>query len=321
MTIKKQSFSEIISIAPMLDWTDRHYRYMMRLITKHTTLYTEMIACPALILGKNKNLLLDYNPEEHPLILQVGGSEPKLMAQCAKMAYEWGYEGVNINAGCPSPRVQSGKFGAILLKTPEVISDCVAEMAAATPLPISVKTRISLSDVGGDGFQELFSLTDSLQKAGCKHLIVHARKAKLNWRPKENRLRLQVNYPLVYNLKKSFPDLLISINGDVFSLDDASNHLKYVDGVMIGRWAYGNPYEMRNVDQLFYGDNHHIPSRLEVVEEMIRYASNHHRQLNKVLSHMIGLYRGQPNARLYKQALLSRDLDKLKTFLKDSQSP
>ena len=321
MTTKKQDFSEKLSIAPMLDWTDRHYRYMMRLITKHTTLYTEMIACPALILGKNKNLLLDYNPEEHPLILQVGGSEPKLMAQCAKMAYEWGYEGININAGCPSPRVQSGKFGAILLKTPQVIADCVAEMTAATPLPVSVKTRISLSDVGGDGFQELFSLTDSLKKAGCKHLIVHARKAKLNWRPKENRLRLQVNYPLVYQLKKSFPDLSISINGDVFSLNDVPTHLKHVDGVMIGRWAYGNPYEMREADKLFYGDNHPILSRQEVVEEMIRYASAHHRQLNKILSHMIGLYRGQPNASLYKKALLSRDLDKLRTFLKAPQSP
>lgn len=321
MTTKKQSFSEIISIAPMLDWTDRHYRYMMRLITKHATLYSEMVACPALILGKNKNLLLDYNSEEHPIILQVGGSEPKLMAQCAKMAYEWGYDGININAGCPSPRVQSGKFGAILLKTPEVIADCVAEMVAATPLPVSVKTRISLSDVGGDGFQELFSLTDSLKKAGCQHLIVHARKAKLNWRPKENRLRLQVNYPLVYQLKKSFPDFPISINGDVFSLTEVPKHLKYVDGVMIGRWAYGNPYEMREVDTLFYGDNHSIPSRQEVVEKMIDYAYAHPRQLNKILSHMIGLYRGQPNASLYKQALLSRDLDKLKAFLKESQSP
>ena len=321
MTSKKQDFSEKLSIAPMLDWTDRHYRYMMRLISKHITLYTEMIACPALILGRNKNLLLDYNPEEHPVILQVGGSEPKLMAECAKMAYEWGYDGININAGCPSPRVQSGKFGAILLKTPEVIADCVAEMVAATPLPVSVKTRISLSDVGGDGFQELFSLTDSLKKAGCSHLIVHARKAKLNWRPKENRLRLQVNYPLVYQLKKSFPDLPISINGDVLNLTDIPKHLEHVDGVMIGRWAYGNPYELREVDKMFYNDNHPILSRAEVVEEMIKYATAHHRQLNKILSHMIGLYRGQPNATLYKKALLSRNLDNLKAFLKDSQSP
>ena len=321
MTIKKQPFSEIISIAPMLDWTDRHYRYMMRLITRHTTLYTEMIACPALILGQNKNVLLDYNPEEHPVILQVGGCDPKLMAQCAKMAYEWGYDGININAGCPSPRVQSGKFGAILLKTPQIIADCVTEMTAATPLPVSVKTRISLADVPGDGFQELFSLTDSLQKAGCKHLIVHARKAKLNWRPKENRLKLGVNYPLVYELKKSFPDLPISINGNILSLTDIPKHLQHVDGVMIGRWAYGNPYELREIDQLFYHDHHPIPSRPEVVEEMIRYASAHHRQLNKILSHMIGLYRGQPNASLYKQALLSRDLDKLKAFLKVQQSP
>ncbi len=319
MTTKKQSFSEIISIAPMLDWTDRHYRYMMRLITHHAMLYTEMVACNALIMGRNKELLLNYNPEEHPLILQVGGSEPNLMAQCAKMAHEWGYEGININAGCPSSRVQSGKFGAILMKTPDLIADCVAEMKAACPLPVSVKTRISLSDVPGDGFDELFHLADLVQKAGCSHLIVHARKAKLNWRPKENRLRLPLNYELVYKLKKCFPDMKISINGNVLALHEAQEHLKHVDGVMIGRWAYGNPYELRTVDEIFYHDPHPVLSREEILQIMIPYMEKNHRQLTRIIPHMIGLYRGQPYASVYKKALLSRDVGKLKEFLTQSQ--
>ena len=321
MIQKNQFFSQKISIAPMLDWTDRHYRYFLRFITHHATLYTEMVACPALILGRDKELLLDYNPEEHPLILQVGGSEPKLMAQCAKMAESWGYEGININAGCPSQRVQSGKFGAILMKTPEVIADCVAEMSGASRLPVSVKTRISLSDVGGDGWKELFHLADLVKKAGCSHLIVHARQAKLNWRPKENRLRLPLNYDLVYKLKKSFPDMPISINGNVLSLTEAQEHLKHVDGVMIGRWAYGHPYELRDVDKMFYNDNHPILSREEVLEKMIPYMQKNYKRITRIIPHMMGLYRGEPNTSLYKKALISRDLDNLKAFLKDSQSP
>lgn len=321
MTTKNQSFSEQISIAPMLDWTDRHYRYMMRLITKHAVLYSEMVACNALIMGQRKELLLNYNPEEHPLILQVGGSDPKLMAQCAQMAYDWGYDGININAGCPSSRVQSGKFGAILMRTPDLIADCVAEMTQASPLPVSVKTRISLTEVMGDGFDALFHLADLVQKAGCVHLIVHARQAKLNWRPKENRLRLPLNYEVVYKLKKFFPDMKISINGNVLALHEAQAHLKHVDGVMIGRWAYGNPYELRAVDHLFYNDPHPILTREEVLEKMIPYMEKNHKQLTRILPHMIGLYRGQPFASVYKKALLSRDIDQLKAFLSDLKSP
>lgn len=321
MTTKKQVFSEKISIAPMLDWTDRHFRYFMRLITKRATLYTEMVAAPALILGK-KDQLLQYNPEEHPVILQVGGSDPKQMALCAQMAAEYGYDGININAGCPSSRVQSGRFGAVLMKTPELVANCVAEIKAASPLPVSVKTRIALEGTQ-DGFQALFNFANLVKQAGCSHLIVHARKAKLNWSPEDNRKRLPLDYDTVYRLKKSFPDMPISINGNVLALDDAEKHLEHVDGVMIGRVAYGNPYLMKDIDARFYGDNHPIPSRTEILEQMIPYLQKNKQHLNVILPHLMGLFHGTPVSKAYKQVLNNRNLNELISFLsalKASQS-
>ncbi|MBQ4472140.1 MAG: tRNA dihydrouridine(20/20a) synthase DusA [Alphaproteobacteria bacterium] len=321
MIVKKQVFSEKISIAPMLDWTDRHFRYFMRLITKCATLYTEMVAAPALILGK-KDQLLQYNPEEHPVILQVGGSDPKQMALCAKMAADYGYDGININAGCPSSRVQSGRFGAVLMKTPELVADCVAEMKAVSNLPVSVKTRIALEGTQ-DGFAALFHFADSVKNAGCSHLIVHARKAKLNWSPEDNRKRLPLDYDTIYRLKKSFPDMPISINGNVLTLDDAEKHLAYVDGVMIGRVAYGNPYLMKDIDARFYGDKHPIPTRTEILEQMIPYLKKNQQFLSVILPHMMGLFHGTPVARTYKQILNTRNLDEIISFLsslKASQS-
>jgi len=312
--IQEKNESGIISIAPMLDWTDTHFRQFLRLICRHATLYTEMIACPALILGDRKKLL-SYHPSEHPLILQVGGSDPHLMVECAKMAYDYGYRGININAGCPSDRVQCGRFGAVLMKTPEIIAACVAEMRAASPLPVSVKTRIALSDSIGDGFSELFHLTDLVVQAGCQHLIIHARKAKLNLSPKDNRQKLPLNYEVVYRLKRSFPDIFITLNGNVLSLTEAQSHLTQVDGVMIGRWAYGNPYGLAPVDGLFYGDNHPIPSRYDVLESFFPYLESHQDQLSLILPHLMGLFHGQPNARVYRQILSARDLAALKAFL------
>ena len=306
---------DIISVAPMLDWTDTHFRQFLRLICHRATFYTEMIACPALILGDQKKLLA-YNPTEHPLILQVGGSDPHLMAACAQMAYDFGYQGININAGCPSSRVQSGRFGAVLMKSPDLIADCVAEMTAKTPLPVSVKTRIALADTTGDGFQELFSLTDLVARAGCKHLIIHARKAKLNLSPKDNRQKLPLNYDVVYRLKRSFPDLFITINGNVLSLAAAQEHLNHVDGVMIGRWAYGNPYGLADVDRLFYQDPHPILTRYEILDAFLPYLESHRDKLSIILPHLMGLFHGEPNAKRYKQALASRDLDQIKAFLK-----
>ena len=300
----------------MLDWTDRHFRYFLRQITKQSIFYSEMIAMPAILLG-NKDKLLQYNKDEHPLILQIGGSHPQMMAECAKIANDYGYQGVNINAGCPSSRVQAGKFGAILMKSPELVAECVNEMVNASPLPVSVKTRISLSDTAGDGFKELFHFASLVKDAGCHHLIVHARKAKLNWSPKENRAdRMPLDYPTVYKLKKSFPDMLISINGNVLSLESAKDHLKHVDGVMIGRLAYGNPYILKDVDSVFYQSTAPILSRFEVLENMIPYLESNQQHLSIICPHLMGLFHGQENAKHYKQLLAARDIEGLKDFIK-----
>lgn len=304
-----------ISIAPMLDWTDRHFRYFLRLICKRPVFYTEMVACPALILGK-KEKLLAFDPAEQPLVLQVGGSEPQLMGQCAVYASDYGYREININAGCPSSRVQAGKFGAVLMKTPELVAACVAQMRAKSLLPVSVKTRIALIDTPGDGFDSLFKFASLVRAAGCSHLIVHARKAKLNLSPKENRgEKLPLDYNVVYQLKKSFPDMLISINGNVLSTELAQMHLNFVDGVMIGRWAYGNPYALSQIDTLFYGDSHPILSRREILECMLPYLEKNKSHLSVICPHLMGLFHGQSNAKAYKQVLMSRDLDSLKQFI------
>ncbi len=313
---EKKSNSDKISVAPMLDWTDRHFRFFLRLICRRAMLYTEMVACPALILGDRHKLLAYNKPAENPLVLQVGGSEPALMAQCAQMAEEYGYQGININAGCPSSRVQAGRFGAILMKAPEIVADCVADMRAKAHIPVSVKTRISLVDVGGDGFSELFRFATLMREAGCEHLIIHARQAKLNISPKDNRQRLPLNYDVVYRLKKSFPDMFISINGNVLSLDDAESHLAHVNGVMIGRWAYGNPYGLADVDRRFFGDNHPVLSRREVLESFLPYLETHQDQISIIGTHLLGLYHGQPNAKAYKQAITSRDLTVIKDLIK-----
>lgn len=316
---EKSKNMNLISIAPMLDWTDRHFRYFLRLICHNPVFYTEMVAAPALVLG-NRDKLLAYHPAEHPLILQVGGSDPRMMGVCARYAADYGYQGVNINAGCPSSRVQSGQFGAVLMKNPMLVADCVDKMKQSG-LPVSVKTRICLSDIAGDGFEQLFHFADCVQKAGCSHLIVHARKAKLNISPKENRgEKLPLNYELVYRLKKSFPDLFISINGNVLSETEITAHLKQVDGVMIGRWAYGNPYAMAYLDERFYHDTHPILTRVEVLESMIPYMQNYAGNVRDIAHHLLGLYHGQPNAKIFKQVMVSGDLQQITEFVKQQKN-
>lgn len=317
---EKNTINHKISIAPMLDWTDRHFRFFLRQITKKAVFYSEMIAAPAILLG-NKEKLLGFDEKEHPLVLQIGGSHPKMMQDCARIGFDYGYKELNINAGCPSSRVQSGKFGAILMKTPELVAECVSNMKAATPLPVSVKTRISLSDVAGDGFEALFNFANLVKQAGCSHLIVHARKAKLNWSPKDNRAdKMGLNYDVVYRLKKSFPDMLISINGNILSLESAKQHLEYVDGAMIGRLAYGNPYILAEVDQIFYQDDHLILSRKEILENMMPYLEKNKESLSIIMPHLMGLFHGQQNAKTYKQILAAKDLEALKTFIKNKEN-
>lgn len=311
---EKSKNPNLISIAPMLDWTDRHFRYFLRLICQKPVFYTEMIAAPALVLG-NRERLLAYHPAEQPLVLQVGGSDPRMMGLCAGYAADVGYQGVNINAGCPSSRVQSGQFGAVLMKNPELVADCVNQMCQFG-LPVSVKTRICLSDIAGDGFEQLFHFADCVQKAGCSHLIVHARKAKLNISPKENRgEKLPLNYELVYRLKKSFPDLWVSINGNVLSEANIETHLQHVDGVMIGRWAYGNPYALSNIDAHFYGEMHRVLTRTEILEQMLDYIQHNATHVRDVTKHLLGLYHGQPNAKLFKAAMVSGDINQIKEFI------
>lgn len=303
-----------VSIAPMLDWTDRHFRYFLRFICKNPVFYTEMLAAPAVVLG-NREKLLQFNSKEEPLVLQLGGSDPVMMAQCASIAKDFGYRELNINAGCPSSRVQAGCFGAVLMKTPEVVADCLVKMRAVSNLPVSVKTRICLSDVPSDGFNELFKFADLVRQAGCHHLIVHARKARLNLSPKENRgERLPLNYEVVYRLKKSFPDMLITINGNIFSLEEGNTHLGFVDGVMFGRWAYANPYGLKDIDGLFYNDSHPIMSRKEILQNMIIYMQENKDKLSIICPHLAGLFYAEPFAKQYKQILMSRDLESLQAF-------
>lgn len=315
-TQAKNILSHKISIAPMLDLTDRHFLYFLRQITHHAVFYTEMTAAPAILLGQ-RDKILSFNPEQQPLILQVGGSDPLLMGQCASYANDFGYVGVNINAGCPSSRVQSGKFGAILMKTPELVADCVDKMRQMGGLPVSVKTRLSLVEMGGDSFQHLFNFASLVQKAGCAHLIVHARQAKLNLSPKENRgTRLPLDYNQVYQLKKSFPDMIISINGNINSLDIAKEHLRHTDGAMIGRWAYANPYALSTIDSQFYTDSHPILSRKAILENMLPYLHKNKAHLSLIMPHLMGLFHSEPNAKAYKQSLMTRDLSIITDFIK-----
>ncbi len=314
--IKKIALNpDLISIAPMLDWTDKHFRYFIRLITRRAMLYTEMVACPALILG-DRQKLLDYNAQEHPITLQVGGSDAKFMGDCASFAEDFGYDAVNVNAGCPSSRVQAGKFGAILMKTPELVADIVADMKARTKIPVTVKTRISLVGADGDGFNDLFKFANLVKQAGCDGLIVHARQAKLNISPKDNRAKLPLNYEAVYKLKKSFPDMFISINGNVMSYEDIDTHLSHVNGVMIGRWAYGQPYALAQIDSQFFDDTHTVLSRPQILESMIPYLEKYDGNIRNITCHMMGLYHGMPNAKTYKQMLMSGDLTQFKEFVK-----
>jgi tRNA-dihydrouridine synthase A len=293
----------MISIAPMMDWTDRHYRCFMRQITKQTLLYTEMVTTGAIIYG-NKNRHLDFSREELPLVLQLGGDDPKALAECARIAEQWGYSGLNLNVGCPSERVQNGNFGACLMTTPEVVARAVESMMQATPLPVSVKHRIGVDQL--DRYEDMANFVQVVSGAGIKHFIVHARKAWLKGlSPKENRTIPPLRYAEVYRLKEEFQHLYIEINGGITTLEQAQEHLKHVDGVMIGRAAYDNPYLFATVDQQFYRETS-IPTRREILENMfpyIEYWTSQDVYLKHITRHMLGLFAGQPGARAWKRYL------------------
>jgi tRNA-dihydrouridine synthase A len=313
--MEKSNIVHKLSIAPMLDWTDRHCRYFYRLMSKHTVLYTEMVTTGAILHGKGD--YLSYNDEEHPLVLQLGGSDVKDMTECAKIAEQYGYDEVNINVGCPSDRVQNGRFGACLMAEPSLVADCVSEMRAATNIPITVKSRIGIDDL--DSYEFLHTFIEQVKQAGCEHFIVHARKAWLSGlSPKQNRDIPPLDYQRVYQIKKDFSDIAISINGGITTLAQTKDHLTYVDGVMIGREVYSNPYILSEVDQQIYGDNSangSIISREQVVDLMVDYVdayvssslkhgnAHHKARAWHVLRHMLGLCNGLSGARQFRRHL------------------
>ena len=292
------------SVAPMMDWTDRHDRYFMRLMSKRARLYTEMVTADAVRYG-DRDKLLAYNEEEHPLALQLGGSDPQALAEAAKIGEDYGYDEINLNVGCPSDRVQSGQFGACLMQEPDLVADCVAAMAAAVRVPVTVKSRIGVDDQ--DPQEALFGLVEKCKSVGIGHFIVHARKAWLDGlSPKENRDIPPLDYGLVYQLKQAHPDLLISINGGIETLDDCAAHLGKTDGVMLGRAPYKNPYLLASVDSHLFGDADIAPSREQVVEQLIPYAEKlvaNGTPLHALTRHVMGLFQGLPGGRLWRRHL------------------
>ncbi|WP_229817402.1 tRNA dihydrouridine(20/20a) synthase DusA [Thalassotalea profundi] len=292
-----------LSVAPMLDWTDRHARYFYRVLSKRTVLYTEMVTTGAILFGKGD--YLSFNEEEHPVVLQLGGSDVNAMVECAKIAEQQGYDEININVGCPSDRVQNGRFGACLMSEPQLVAQCVSEMQSATNIPVTVKSRIGIDDQ--DSYEFLHTFIDTVARAGCQHFIIHARKAWLSGlSPKQNREVPPLDYERVYQIKKDFNNLTISINGGIKTFEQSQAHLQHVDGVMIGREVYQNPYLLAEADQILWGDNTPVLSREEVIETMSdyidRYVSNGGRVWH-VARHMLGLCNGLAGAKQFRRFL------------------
>ncbi|MCK4834457.1 MAG: tRNA dihydrouridine(20/20a) synthase DusA, partial [Gammaproteobacteria bacterium] len=302
--------SRLVSIAPMMGWTDRHARYFLRLITKHSLLYTEMVNTGALLhntqkVGSQKRLLA-FHEAEHPVAIQLGGSDPQALAQCASMAEDAGFDEVNLNVGCPSDRVKSGNFGACLMATPDLVADCVSAMKAKVSVPVTVKCRIGIDDM--EGYQSLEHFIEVVTEGGCDTFIVHARKAWLKGlSPKQNREIPPLKYDYVYRLKSEKPGLSISINGGIKTIESVQQQLEHVDGVMIGREAYYNPYILASVDRDVYHDTDAaLKTREEVVYQMCDYIDDEITKgvdLHSITRHILGLYHGCRGARAWRRHL------------------
>ena len=292
------------TVAPMLDWTDRHCRYFHRLISQHAFLYTEMVTTGALIHGDHHRFL-HKNAAEHPVAFQLGGSNPRELAICAKMIEDYGYDEVNLNVGCPSDRVQNGRFGACLMAEPELVADCVAAMAQAVSIPATVKARIGIDE--RDSYEELVHFVATVADAGCATFIIHARKAWLSGlSPKQNRDVPPLRYDVVYQLKQDFPQLEIILNGGITTLDQADAVLQHVDGVMVGREAYHNPYLLAEVDNRFFGESGEPRSRDMIFHLLVPYIQQQLEdgvRLNSISRHILGLYHGEPGARGWRRHL------------------
>jgi tRNA-dihydrouridine synthase A len=290
-----------INIAPMMDWTDRHCRYFMRLLSPSVFLYTEMVTAAAIHHGDAEKLLR-YDESEHPIAVQLGGSDPALMAEAAKRAAVFGYDEININVGCPSDRVQSGQFGACLMSHPQIVADCVAAMQVAVDVPVTVKTRIGIDDLDNDEFLNQFVEIVSL--AGCKKFVVHARVAILDGlSPKENRAVPPLNYDRVLRLKAAYPDIEVVLNGGVAEIHQVDMLLRSVDGVMIGRQAYHHPYFLAELEHHLHPE-WELPERRAVIEQMIPYIEKElarGERLGRMTRHMVGLFAGLPGARSWRR--------------------
>ena len=292
-----------VSVAPMMDCTDRHERYFLRLISKNTLLYTEMIVDEAINRGDKKKLL-EFNINEKPVALQIGGSSPKLLAEASKIGEEFGYDEINLNLGCPSKKVEKNKFGACLMKEPNLVADCLSKMQASTKLPVTIKTRIGYDNV--EDYENFHNFISVLKSTGIKTFIIHARKAMLGkFTPKQNLNIPPLKYDYVYNLKKDFPDEEIIINGGITSIEEINDHLKKTDGIMIGRAAYHTPYLLADIEKEIF-KNEIIPSRQEVIENLIPYVKEELKKgtrLNQIMRHTLGLFHGQSGASYWKRYL------------------
>ena len=297
----------------MMDCTDRHDRFFLRLMSKNVMLYSEMIATKSAIHGDRKKIL-SYSPEEKPLALQVGGSDKKELSEVAKIAEDMGYDEININLGCPSKKVQKNKFGACLIKEPDLVSECINEMINSCKIPVTAKTRIGYDDI--ENFDYLNSFINKMKAAGCKTFILHARKAILKGlSPKQNLNVPKLNYPMVYQLKKENPDLEIIINGGISKIEEIKNHLKMCDGVMIGRSIYQNPYSLVEIEKEIFNTKKSL-SREEVAEKLLKYLEKEVKlgtKVNHIMRHTVGLYHGQIGSKAWKRYLsdnmMARDSD------------
>ncbi len=289
----------------MMDWTDKHCRHFHRVISRNTLLYTEMVTTGALIYG-DKDRHLAYNQSEHPIALQLGGSNVQELALCAKMAEDYGYDEVNLNVGCPSDRVQNNMIGACLMAHPQIVADCLAAMRDAVSIPVTVKHRLGIDDLDSD--ELLHQFVDTVQQSGCSTFIVHARKAILaGLSPKQNRDVPPLEYDRVYRLKRAFPQLEIIINGGVKTIAESKEHLQHIDGVMIGREAYHNPYAiLAEVDQLFYGEDIAVITRQQVLQNMLPYIEQQLSAgvpLSYVTRHMLGLFHGMRGGKQFRRVI------------------
>src|SRR3990167_2972981 len=307
---RMKALNRKICIAPMMAYTDRHFRYLLRLLSKNTVLYTEMITAQAILHG-DQSYLLDFDKKEHPVAIQLGGSDPGLLAQASKIAEKWGYDEINLNVGCPSERVQKGCFGAALMKEADLVAHCLKAMRDTVSIPVTIKTRLGVDDCDSDAF--LHDFIRKIVGSGCHVLIMHARKAWLKGlSPKENRDIPPLHYDRVHQLKKLFPQCEIIINGGIETHDVTAEQLQYVDGVMVGRIVCSNPYWLATVDQQFYAQNTDIKSRQQIIAEYLPYILREYVKgvpMRHMTRHLIGLFQGEPGARAWRRLLSERSLD------------